>query len=154
MTGRPLRVLLVEDSPDDATLLLHELRRGGFAVTSSRADTADATAAALRQADWDLVIADFSMPGFSGVEARARGRPPPPPLPVNLVKGTEGEEGALRAIAAERAEEVQLRGCLDAFGDDRKAKVVRQRDRRSTDRGIAGVSLEGTPGRSIGLSVP
>ena len=61
MNGRPLRVLLVEDSPDDATLLLLELRRGGFDVTSIRVDTADATAAALAQAEWDLVIADFSM---------------------------------------------------------------------------------------------
>jgi two-component system, cell cycle sensor histidine kinase and response regulator CckA len=98
VSGRPLRVLLVEDSPDDATLLLLELRRGGFDVTSSRVDTAEATAAALPQADWDLVIADFSMPGFSGVEALDLVRAHHADVPFMFVSGTMGEELAVRAM--------------------------------------------------------
>jgi two-component system cell cycle sensor histidine kinase/response regulator CckA len=98
VTGRPLRVLLVEDSPDDATLLLLELRRGGFDVTSSRVDTTETTAAALAQAEWDLVIADFSMPGFSGVEALDLVRAHHADVPFMFVSGTMGEEVAVRAM--------------------------------------------------------
>jgi PAS domain S-box-containing protein len=98
VSARPLHVLLVEDSPDDATLVLLELQRGGFAVTASRADNAEATAAALAQREWDLVIADFSMPGFSGVEALALVRAGNADVPFVFVSGTMGEEAAVRAM--------------------------------------------------------
>ena len=65
----PLRLLLVEDSEDDAALLLRELRRGGFEVSHERVDTAAALISALDSNKWDLVISDHSMPHFSGIDA-------------------------------------------------------------------------------------
>jgi CheY-like chemotaxis protein len=61
----PLRVLVVEDSEDDAALLLRELRRGGYDVTHERVDTASGMSAALDRQAWDLVVSDHSMPHFS-----------------------------------------------------------------------------------------
>src|SRR5260370_7894506 len=67
--SNPLRMLMVEDSADDAELLAHELRRAGFALEFERVDNAAALEAALDRATWDIIIGDNSMPGFSGTEA-------------------------------------------------------------------------------------
>jgi len=64
-----LRVLLVEDSTDDAALLLRELKRGGFDVSHERVDTGTAIEEALNRAEFDVVISDHGMPSFSGTEA-------------------------------------------------------------------------------------
>jgi signal transduction histidine kinase len=96
--GRRLRVLLVEDSPDDASLLLITLKQGGLTVDAHRADNADDTAAALADGEWDLVIADFSMPGFSGVAALELVRAVDANVPFVFVSGTMGEEAAVRAM--------------------------------------------------------
>jgi signal transduction histidine kinase len=98
VSGHPLRVLLVEDSPDDARLLTLELKGGGFAVQARRVDTAEDTSAALAEGGWDLVVADFSMPGFSGVEALDMVRAADADLPFVFVSGTIGEEVAVRAM--------------------------------------------------------
>jgi two-component system cell cycle sensor histidine kinase/response regulator CckA len=98
VSGRPLRVLLVEDSADDATFVLRELKRGGFEVKARRVDTEEDTAAALAEGEWDLVIADYSMPGFGGVAALEMVRRGNADLPFMFVSGTMGEEVAVRAM--------------------------------------------------------
>jgi len=60
---------MVEDSEDDAELLLLELRRGGFAVEARRVDTPAAMAEALDRQAWDVVLSDHNMPRFSSPEA-------------------------------------------------------------------------------------
>src|ERR1700758_5407286 len=74
--GVPLRVLIVDDSEDDALLLVRELSRGGYRPQHARVASAEAMAAALDRQSWDLVIGDHSMPQFSGPAALAlvRGR--------------------------------------------------------------------------------
>src|SRR5256885_890844 len=67
----PLRVLIAEDSEDDARLLLRELQRAGYQPTYERVDNPAAMAAALDRHAWDLVIGDYSMPAFSGPAALA-----------------------------------------------------------------------------------
>src|SRR5438876_694495 len=73
----PLRVLIVEDSEDDTSLLVRELRRGGYEPTFERVDTPAGMTAALGKNQWDVVICDYSMPHFSGIDAlsllRAKG---------------------------------------------------------------------------------
>ena len=61
----PIRVLLVEDSEDDAALILRALRRGGYAPIHQRVDTRAAMEAALASQSWDIVTCDYHMPGFS-----------------------------------------------------------------------------------------
>ena len=68
--GRPLRLLLVEDSPDDALFVLRELKRGGYRVSHERVETAGDMLAALKGGgEWDLVISDHAMPRFSAPAA-------------------------------------------------------------------------------------
>lgn len=67
--GRPLKVLIVEDSEDDAMLLLRELRRNGYNPTFVRVQTPDAMREALKKRDWDLVVSDYVLPEFSGIAA-------------------------------------------------------------------------------------
>ena len=74
--SRPLRLLIVEDSKDDALLLRRHLERSGYDLTDRRVDTARALREALQGSagqpdspDWDFVVADYSMPGFNGLEA-------------------------------------------------------------------------------------
>src|SRR5258708_2413402 len=95
-----LRVLVVEDLEDDALLLLRELRRGGWQVTHRRVDTADAMTAALDAEPWDIIIADYAMPRFSGPAALALARQRKSELPFILVSGTVGEETAVQAMRA------------------------------------------------------
>src|SRR5260370_9909471 len=90
----PLRVLLIEDSEDDAALLLLELRRGGYDTTHERVDTPAALSAALDTQKWDLVISDHSMPYFSGGEALQLLRQKDSEVPFIFVAGTIGEEEA------------------------------------------------------------
>lgn len=99
MTGqRPLRVLIVEDSADDAELVVRELARGGFAVTSERVDSARGLREALDRARWEVVLSDYAMPGFSGTEALNLVKGAGLDVPFIIVSGTVGEEAAVGAM--------------------------------------------------------
>jgi signal transduction histidine kinase len=110
--GVPLRVLLVEDSEDDALLLLRELRRGDYDPVYERVDTAGAMEDALDERDWDLVIADHSMPAFSSSAAlellRNKGFAD---LPFIIVSGQIGEQVAVEAMKA-GAQDYLMKGNL------------------------------------------
>jgi PAS domain S-box-containing protein len=99
--GVSLRVLLVEDSEDDALLLLRELRRGGYEPLCERVDTAGGMEAALDEREWDLVVADHSMPEFSSSAAlellRRKGLAD---VPFIIVSGRIGEDVAVAAMKA------------------------------------------------------
>jgi signal transduction histidine kinase len=96
----PLHVLMVEDSEDDAELLLRELRNQGFAPTSARVDTGPALRDALVGRTWDVVISDHNMPGFGGEEALRLVKAHAPDVPFIVVSGTRGEEHAVEAMRA------------------------------------------------------
>ena len=96
--GIPLRVLIVEDSEDDALLLVRELQRGGYDVTFERVETAKAMAAALGRQEWDIVLADYTMPHFSGTAALELLRESGLDIPFIFVSGTIGEEIAVKAM--------------------------------------------------------
>jgi len=96
--GIPLRVLMIEDSEDDAALLLRELRRGGFDVIHERVETSTALIAALNNQKWELVISDHSMPHFSGIDALNVLRSNGSDMPFIFVSGTMGEEAAVAAL--------------------------------------------------------
>jgi PAS domain S-box-containing protein len=83
--GKPLRVLMVEDSEDDAILLLHTLRRGGYEVVYAVVDTPAAMRTALERQDWDVITSDHAMPHFSAPAALALARELRPDLPFIIV---------------------------------------------------------------------
>jgi signal transduction histidine kinase len=97
-TRTTIRVLMVEDSADDAELIIREIERGGYRVVSERVDTREGLLAALDRCPWDIVLSDYSMPQFSGPDAlqlvKARGLD----LPFIIVSGVVGEEVAVRAM--------------------------------------------------------
>jgi two-component system, cell cycle sensor histidine kinase and response regulator CckA len=95
-----LRVLIVEDSQEDAELIVLELKRGGYDPEYLRVDEADAMRAALDQHEWDLVLSDFSMPQFSVTEALKVLEHKGADLPFVIVSATIGEEAAVEAMKA------------------------------------------------------
>ena len=97
---QPLRVLIVEDSVDDAALLLRELKRAGYQAEHERVDTLEALQAALTRQPWDVIFADFSMPKFSGTRALAAVRERGFDVPFIFVSGTIGEDTAVAAMKA------------------------------------------------------
>lgn len=98
--NKPLRVLLVEDSEDDAVLLTRELQKGGYKPTIERVDTPDAMKKALTEQQWDLVISDYIMPKFSGLDALKLLQKTGLDLPFIIVSGKIGEDTAVEAMRA------------------------------------------------------
>jgi signal transduction histidine kinase len=95
-----LRVLLVEDNPDDAELALIELRRSGYAPEDLRVQTAAELTAALTSGTWDVIVSDYSLPNFTAPEAFGVVRKLNLDIPFIIVSGTVGEETAVRAMRA------------------------------------------------------
>lgn len=96
--GIPLRVLIVEDSEDDALLVVRELQRAGYDVTFERVERAEAMTAALDNRKWDIVLADYTMPHFSGAAALALLRKKDCDIPFIFVSGTIGEDTAVASM--------------------------------------------------------
>src|ERR687887_2523814 len=90
--SRSIRVLLVEDSLDDAEVLLCALRDGGYQPTYARVDTAAAMTATLTQQPWDLVIAADALPQFDALAALTLLQQSGLDLPFLIVSGASGED--------------------------------------------------------------
>src|ERR1041385_5201025 len=99
-SARSLRLLLVEDSQADATLLARALERGGFAITWERVDTAADMEQALRKHSWDLILCDHAMPSFSAPEALELLKGHGIDLPFIIVSGYIEEQTAVAAMQA------------------------------------------------------
>ena len=99
MTAAPtIRVLLTEDVAADAELEVRELKRAGLRFTHRVVDQEEAFERALREFAPDVILSDFSMPGFDGMAALAIARELAPDTPFVFVSGTIGEEYAIRAL--------------------------------------------------------
>jgi len=96
-----LRVLIVEDSEDDAELLAIELERGGYKINYQRVDTrADMESALQEPSPWNIVLADYSMPQFSAIAALDLLKEKDLDLPFVIVSGKIGEDTAVAAMKA------------------------------------------------------
>lgn len=98
--GDPLRVLLVEDSNDDAFLLQTALEEGGFTPQLTRIESEAALQAAVADGPWDIVISDFRLPRFDGLAALRLVRAVDADLPFIMVSGAVGEEVAVAVMRA------------------------------------------------------
>jgi signal transduction histidine kinase len=98
--AKPLRLLLIEDSEDDALLLLRVLRKSGYTPVFQRVATPEDMTAALLERQWDIVISDYVMPRFSGLAALEILRQSGFDLPFIVVSGKIGEEVAVGAMKA------------------------------------------------------
>jgi PAS domain S-box-containing protein len=95
-----MQLLIVEDSADDAELMIRALRRAGCDPDYERVETPEAMQAALLRGSWDMVIADYSLPHFSGLAALKMLQDQEIDLPFILVSGSVGEDVAVAAIRA------------------------------------------------------
>ncbi len=123
-----LKALVADDSAVDAELTVRELEGVGFEVEWRRVDTAIEMAAALKAEPWDVVLADFKMPDFTGLEALALVHACDPDLPFILVSGAVGED-----LAAE----IMRAGAHDYVAKDRLfrlAPAVRRELREARNR--------------------
>ncbi len=95
-----LQVLIIEDSEDDMLLTVRELQRGGYTLDYMRVDTAVEMESALDRQTWDIAIADYTLPEFSGPAALQILQSRHLDLPFIIVSGTIGEEIAVGAMRA------------------------------------------------------
>ncbi len=128
---KSLRVLLVEDNEDDAYFLLRELQAAGYTAAWERVDTAEAMRVALDQKRWDVIVADYVMPHFSGLAALAELQATGQDLPFIIVSGTIGEDVAVAAMKA-GAHDYLMKGKLARLApaierELREAEARRQR---------------------------
>jgi len=93
-----LKVLIIEDSEDDALLVMRELRRGGFTVVWERVETAEELQKALATQTWDVIISDYHLPKFDASRALQIVKQDFPDLPFIVVSGLIGETSAVELM--------------------------------------------------------
>jgi PAS domain S-box-containing protein len=135
LTGKPLRVLLVEDNADDAFLLERHLRRAGYAPQITRVETADAMVQTLEELaeDWDIILADYSLPTFSAPEALRLLKNTLYDVPFIMMSGAVTEEtavAAMRAGAHDYVSKQNLARLVPAI--ERELKEAEERHRKRT----------------------
>ncbi len=96
----PLRLLLIEDSEDDALLLTRTLSRAGYTLNLLRVDTVAALQQALNEQDWDIIVSDYNLPQFNGLVALEIFKQKQLDIPYIIVSGAIGEEVAVAAMKA------------------------------------------------------
>jgi diguanylate cyclase (GGDEF)-like protein len=132
-----LHLLLVEDSAEDAVLIVDALEQGGYTVAMERVWAAGPLLDALDRQTWDIVIADYTMPGFSGAAALHLVRERQPDLPFIFVSGTIGEDTAVAAMrngAQDYIVKGNLRRLAPAVDRELRDAVVRRDRTRAEER--------------------
>src|SRR5687768_4166692 len=135
--GQPLRVLLIEDSDFDATLLVRMLAKGGYKLQHERVETAEQLHTAL-QRDWDLVIADYNLPQFSAPDALEIVKKTGRDIPFIIVSGAIGETTAVAAMKS-GAHDYLMKGNLARLLPvvDRELREARNREgKRQTSEAL------------------
>ena len=132
----PLRILHLEDDPNDTDLLQAMLQKDGLASELVRVDTQEEFVCALERSGFDLIISDYSLPSFDGLAALALAREKRPALPIILFSGTIGEEvaidclrgGATDYILKQRPERLAaaVRRALREFEDRRRRQQAEE----------------------------
>ncbi|MFN8612280.1 MAG: response regulator [Vulcanimicrobiota bacterium] len=139
---------MVEDSEVDFELLMLQLSEGGVAAECSRVETAQELRAALVKGNWDAIISDYSLPGFSGLEALRIYRESGGLVPFIFTSGTVGEQAAVECMRS-GAQDFVLKGHkrlvpallreLEEFRQRREAQVTQDRYRQIVECSVSGI---------------
>ena len=131
---KQLRVLIIEDSEDDAELLARKLKHGSYDAQWRRVDTQRALVGALDEQEWDIVLCDYRMPGFSGLTALKVVKERELDIPFIFVSGTIGEDTAVEAMkmgAHDYVMKDNLKRLLPAIERELKEASVRRERKRA-----------------------
>src|ERR1035437_440769 len=96
--SQPLYVLIIEDSASDAELMLRHLTKAGFEVTHERVESAEVLLEALGQRAWDVLLCDFTLPGFDARGALSILKATGHDIPFIVVSGSIGDETAIELM--------------------------------------------------------
>jgi signal transduction histidine kinase len=99
-SSRELSILILEDSEVDADLEASTLREAGYACCCERVQTREEFVSRITSTEYDLILADFSLPAFDGLSALRVVRSRGVDIPFILVSGTVGEETAIESLKA------------------------------------------------------
>jgi PAS domain S-box-containing protein len=129
--GKPLRVLMVEDSEDDVLLTIRALKKGGYDPVYERVENAGAMRKALEQEAWDVILCDYKMPQFNGIEAIDLLKETGIDIPLIIVSGAIGEETAVECMRL-GAHDYVIKGNLSRLvpAIERELKEAESRSRR------------------------
>jgi signal transduction histidine kinase len=132
LPGGKLRVLLVEDELADAELVLRALRQSGFEATEDLVQTAEEFIALVRRNSYDIILADYKLPNWNGMESIELLRRESLDIPVILVSGALGELTAVECIKQGAADYVLKDQLARLPGSVRRA--VREKELREENR--------------------
>jgi len=147
-----LRVLLAEDVAADAELEIREIKRAGLRVSHRIVDSEKDFIRALREFAPDVILSDFSMPQFDGMEALRLAKELAPDIPFIFVSGTLGEEYAIRALKNGATDYVVKSNLvrLSAAVERALAEAKVLRERRQTEAALE-IARERLQEREAGL---
>ena len=131
----PLRLLIVDDDPDDLDLCLRGLRKSGIPFDAASALTREEFNRKVREQSFDIVLADYRMKGWTGIDALQTVQAVSPSIPVILVSGTLGEELAVDCIKLGITDYVlkhQLARLPMALRRAREERSLRQAEMKAT----------------------
>src|SRR6266487_4462348 len=131
--GRPLSVLIIEDSEEDTLLLLRELQRIGYEVEFKRMETAAEMQSALSQKVWDLILSDYTLPTFSAPKALEVLTASGLDVPFIIISGTIGEETAVASLKA-GANDFLVKGKFARLGPAIERELREAESRRDRQR--------------------
>ncbi|HET8650614.1 MAG TPA: response regulator, partial [Gemmatimonadales bacterium] len=137
-TSPPLRILVLEDAPMDAELLEYEIGRAGIGFIAERVHSRESFCAALGDFRPDLILSDYTLPGFDGMAALQLARQHAPGVPFIMVTGSINEETAVGCMRA-GADDYLLKSNLARIGPAISAALERQQiraERRRTEAAL------------------
>jgi diguanylate cyclase (GGDEF)-like protein len=150
-----LHALIVEDSENDAALLIRQLQQGGYEPVFARVETRETMYHQLTRRSWDIVFADFTMPRFNAFEALQLLHETDLDLPFIIVSGTIGEDRAVQAMKAGAHDYIlknNMRRLLPAVDRELREAQVRL-ERKQAERTIRHLafydSLTDLPNRTL-----
>jgi two-component system cell cycle sensor histidine kinase/response regulator CckA len=146
--GGAIHILVVEDSEVDFELLMLQLLENGVVAECARVETAQQLREALSAGKWDAIISDYSLPGFSGLEALQIHRELGGLIPFIFTSGTVGEQAAVECMRS-GAQDFVLKGhkrmvpaLLRELEESKKrmeARATQDRYRQIVESSVSGI---------------
>ncbi len=128
--GKPLRVLMIEDSEDDTLLVIRALQKGGFDPAYKRVETTGAIRSALLEKLWDVILCDYKLPNFNALDVIELLKDTELDIPLLIVSGVIGEETAVEIMKAGAQDYIMkdnLHRLIPAIDRELKEGVERQK---------------------------